>query len=141
MRLRFIVLIFLLGLCLLAPACSPGVHVRMDSSAPERSPVFLGMKRHEVEMHLGEPIFISRLDENIYRGIYEYESKLGAIDTMWLDVMDFTTLGLGNLIITPVDRLKPRNHLIAVIYQIGDEFLNNDVVIDIKENIKVSMKN
>ncbi|MGD9156959.1 MAG: hypothetical protein PVG39_01005 [Desulfobacteraceae bacterium] len=139
MRYRFISLVFCVGVCLMIPACTPGVYVKMDSTAPERNPVFIGMKRHDAELHLGDPIFIARLNDDQYRGIYEYEAVPCAMDTLAYDIMDFTTLGFGNLIVSPLDRSKGSRHLVAVVYQMEDEYVNNDRVVDIKEKIKISL--
>lgn len=139
MRIRSISLFLSIGICLLFTACSTGVYVKMHSTAPEWGPVFIGMKRSEAERHLGTPMFISPLGENQYRGIYEYPSEPSAKETLSFDVMDFTTLGLGTLLISPVDRFKKSRHLIAVVYQMEDKIVNNDRVIDIKEKVKVSM--
>lgn len=139
MRYRFISLVFCLGVCLVMTSCSPGMYVKIDSTAPERGPVFIGMKRHEAEMQLGEPIFIARLNEEQYRGIYEYEATPNALDTVGYDMLDFTTLGLGRLIVSPIDRAKGSRHLVAVVYRMEDEYVTNDRVVDIKEEIKVSL--
>jgi hypothetical protein len=139
MRRRWIPFILLMGMCLFLTACSTGLYVKMHSTAPDLGPVFLGMKRSEAERHLGTPMFISRLNDNQYSGIYEYPSVISPKDTLIYDVMDFTTLGLNTLIISPVDRFKRSKHLVAVIYQMDDKFIHNDRVIDIKEKIKVSM--
>ena len=137
MRFRFIFLICLLGVCLAVPACSPGVYVKLDSTAPARSPIFIGMNRRDVESHLGKPLFVSRLNDDLYRGIYEYDAKPGGFDTLCFDVMDFTTLGLGHFLVSPVDRLESRNYLMAVTYRMEDENLGNDIVVNIKERVKV----
>ena len=121
------------------PACSPGVYVRIDSTAPERSPVFIGMKRHDAEMHLGTPLFISRLSGDKYRGIYEYEETPNPKDTICYDILDIATLGLGDFIVSHLDRTQKNRHLVAVVYQMEDEYINNDRVVDIKEKIKVSL--
>ena len=139
MRVSFISLIFFLGVCLMT-ACSSGVYVQMDSTAPERGPVFIGMKRYEAERHLGSPLFITRLNKDQYTGIYEYEEGLTADDIVCLDLMDFTTMGLGNLIVTPLDRKKGMNHLMAVVYQMDDKDVCNDRVVGIKERVEVSQK-
>lgn len=136
MRFKYL-LYFFLGVCLLLPACSPGVYVNMYSSAPPLTPILIGMKRHEVEIHLGKPLYISRLDEDLYRGIYEYNVKIRPLDTLCFDIMDFTTLGLGNLLVSPVDRFKSSTHLIAVTYQMEDKYIKNDRVVNIKEKIKI----
>ncbi len=139
MRYRFISLAFCLGICLMIMACSPGVYVKMDSSAPARSPVFIGMKRHEAELHLGNPLFIARLNEDQYRGIYEYQTIPNAMNTLAYDIMDITTLGLGNLIVSPLDRSTGSRHLVAVVYQMDDGYVNNDRIVDIKERVKVKL--
>ena len=139
MRYRFISLVLCLGICLMMPACSPGVYVKMDSSAPARSPVFIGMKRHDAEMHLGTPLFISNLNDYQYRGIYEYQTIPGAINMLSYDIMDFMTLGLGNLLVSPLDRSTGSRHLVAVVYRMEDEYSNNDRVVDIKERVKISL--
>lgn len=136
---RWIPFILFLGTCFLFTACSTGVFVKMHSTAPEWGPVFLGMKRGEAERHLGSPMFISRLSENEYSGIYEYPSEPSARDTLSFDIMDFTTFGLGSLIISPVDRVKKSRHLISVVYHMDDKNISDDRVIDIKEKVKVSM--
>ena len=140
MRYRFISLAVCLGVCLMMLACSPGVYVNIDSTAPERGPVFIGMKRDDAEMHLGTPIFIARLNGGQYRGIYEYEATPCAMDTLSYDIMDFTTMGLGNLIVSPLDRSKGSRHLVAVVYQMKDENVNNDRVVEIDEKINVSLE-
>lgn len=140
MRYRFIFPALCLGVCLMMLACSPGVYVKMDSTAPERGPLFIGMKRHEAEMHLGTPLFIARLNEDQYRGIYEYETVPGAMDTLSYDIMDFTTMRLGKLIVSPLDRSKGSRHLVAVVYQMEDKYISNDRVVDIKERVKVSLE-
>ena len=139
MRYRFISLGICMGVCLMMLACSPGVYVKIDSSAPERNPVFIGMKRHDAELHLGTPIFITRLNDDQYRGIYEYEAVPCAMDTLAYDIMDFTTLGLGTLLVSPLDRSKGSRHLVAVVYQMEDEYISNDRVVDIKERIKIKL--
>ena len=90
-------------------------------------------------MHLGEPLFVTRPDKELYSGIYEYQAKIGAFDEMCFDIMDFTTIGLGNLLVSPLDRAKSSTHLIAIKYKMEDE-LKHDRVIDIKDKIKISMK-
>jgi len=140
MRYRFISLVVFPGLCLMMLACSPGLYVKMDSSAPEFGPVLIGMKRHEAELHLGTPIFITRLNEDKYKGIYEYQVSPSAKDILCFDMLNFTTLGLGNLIVSPIDRSEGRRHLMAVVYQMDHNDFNNDRVIGIKERIKVSLK-
>ena len=137
---RFIFFAFCLGVCLMMAACSPGVYVKMDSTAPERTPVFIGMKRHEAERHLGTPLFIAPMDGKQYRGIYEYQVGSSAADTICYDIMDFTTLGLGHLIVTPYDRSKGRRHLVAIVYQMDDKSIVDDRVVDIKEKVKVSLE-
>lgn len=139
MRYRFISLIFFLGVCLIT-ACSPGVYVQMDSTAPERGPVFIGMKRYEAERHLGTPIFITRLNKNQYKGIYEYEEGLTAEDKLCIDLMDFTTMRLGTFLVPPLDRLKGMRHLMAVVYEMDDKDVCNDRIIGIKERVKVSQE-
>ncbi|NLA76043.1 MAG: hypothetical protein GX846_11345 [Deltaproteobacteria bacterium] len=135
-------ILFFLFICvsLLFTACTTGVYVKAHSTAPEWGPVFIGMKREDAERHLGLPMFISRLNENQYSCIYEYHISLGPKDILSFDVMDFTTFGLGTLIISPVDRAKRSRHLIAVIYQMDDKIMSDDRVIGIKEKVKVSMQ-
>ncbi|GEM_PF-3048380 len=139
MGIRIIPVFLILSICLLFTACSTGVFVKMHSTAPEWGPVFLGMKRGDAERHLGTPMYISRLSENEYKGLYEYPSEPDARETLSYDIMDFTTFGLGSLIISPVDRAKKSRHLIAVVYRMDDKNINDDRVIDIKENVRVSM--
>ena len=139
MHYRFIGIAICLVVCLMMSACSPGVYTKMDSTAPERGPVFIGMKRSNAERHLGTPLFVTRLNELQYRGIYEYEKLPGAADIISFDLMDLTTMGIGRLIVSPIDRIKGSRHLVAVVYQMEDKDINNDRVVDIKERVKVKL--
>ncbi len=140
MRCRIISIFVFLVTCMLFQACSTGVFTKLDSTAPSRTPVFVGMMRHEAEMHLGVPIYVSRVDETRYSGLYEYETELGTLDQLCLDAMDVTTLGLGRLIVTPMDRNKGRKHLVSVMYEMEDGFSAHDRIVDIKSKVELNFK-
>lgn len=121
-------------------ACSTGLYRRIDSSAPSFGPIFADMTRAEAEMHLGPPIMIAPIGEGQYRGIYEYEIERDVKDTIYNDVMDFVTSGMGILIVSPVDRFKGTRHLIAVLYEMKDQYEKNDRVVDIEDRFQVARK-
>jgi hypothetical protein len=112
----------------------------MDSSASSYGPIFVGMTRAEAEMHLGNPIMITPTDEGNYRGLYEYEMDRPVTDTIMTEVLDFITLGMGNLVVSPVDRFKGCEHLIAIKYEMNDQYSRNDKVIKIIDRVKIAEK-
>lgn len=121
-------------------SCSSGLYGRLDSTSPNFGPVLIGMTRAEAEMRLGDPIYVSRLDDNRYRAIYKYEVKPKAFDQLCVDVLDFTTFGMGNLIVGPIDRFKGSSHLMSVVYEIKGDCQDNDVITDIKSKIRIVEK-
>ena len=112
----------------------------MDSSAPSFGPILVGMTRAEAEMHLGDPIMITPTDEGHYRGLYKYERDRPVTDTIMTDVLDFITFGMGNLVVSPVDRFKGCKHLIAINYEMNDQYSRNDRVIKIIDRVKIAEK-
>jgi len=135
---RIFLLFSLLCFCLLH-GCSSGVYVKLDSTSPDFGPILIGMKRSEAEMYLGMPLFSESAGDMRYRSIYEYETEPTGLDTVSTDVLDIVTLGLGNLIIGPVDRFKGGSHLISILYEIKDEHSSNDMVIDIYNRLKIKI--
>ena len=140
MHFRNIFIFVFLVTCMLLQACSSGVLAGLDSTSPERTPVFIGMMRHEAEKHLGVPMYVSRVDETRYSGMYEIEVAPGSVDKLCFDAMDITTLGLGKLIVSPMDRSKGRRHLVSVMYQMEDGSAGHDRVVDINSKVKLNYK-
>jgi hypothetical protein len=136
---KIIIALLILILCLII-GCSTGLFTRMDSSAPSFGPILIGMTRAEAEMHLGDPIIITPTDEGHYKGLYEYEMDRSITDTIMTDLLDIVTLGMGDLIVSPVDRFKGCEHLIAIQYEMNDQYSRNDRVIKITDRVKIAEK-
>lgn len=128
---RKIFILYLLVNCCFVSGCSSGLYVKLQSTAPDTGPVLMGMKRIEAERYLGVPMFTEFAGEGKYRCIYEYETVPSGLDTLSTDILDVVTLGLGNLIVGPVDRFKKGRHLISIVYEMKDDSYLNDMVTDI----------
>ena len=128
--IMFLLPIFILG-------CSSGVYNKMDSSAPSFGPILVGMTRAEAEMHLGVPLLVTAENDGRYSTIYEYEIEKGAMDTIATDILDFLTAGIGVLIVSPVDRFNGSKHLLAIVYEMEDQYAKNDRVVAITERVKI----
>lgn len=122
---------------ILAAGCSSGVFTRMDSSAPSFGPLIEGMTRSEAELHLGDPVMITVIEEGRYQGLYRYEKERAVTDTVMTDMLDILTLGMGNLIIKPTDRFKGCEHLIAILYQMEDQHSRNDRIVKITDRVVI----
>ena len=115
--------------------CTPGLYTRMDSTAPTFGPLYMGMTRQDAERHLGTPIVKIPVDETHYKNIYEYEEERSVLYTASTDVADILTLGLTNMMISPIDRFNGKRHFIAVVFEIRDPYEENDRISRIMDKI------
>ena len=115
--------------------CTPGLYTRMDSTAPTFGPLYMGMTRQDAERHLGTPIAKIPIDKTHYKNVYEYEEERSVLYTASTDVADIMSLGLTNLMISPIDRFNGKRHLIAVVFEIRDPYAENDRISRIMDKI------
>lgn len=122
-------------LIMVLTGCTPGIYTRLDSSAPVFGPVCPGMTRQDAERYLGPPLLTQRLDRYHYRNIYHYYRERSVTDILVTDIMDFTTFGLGTLLVSPIDRFADTTHLMAITYQGADQDIFNDRVVAIVDRV------
>jgi hypothetical protein len=120
--------------------CSTGLYTRMNSTTPSFGPVLPGMTRAEAENYLGTPVLKTRMSEDRYWAVYEYELEMSVKETWIMDLLDFTTAGMGTLIVNPVDRFKGSEHFIEVVYRMEDSFEMNDRIVEIHGQMEAHEK-
>lgn len=105
---------------------SSGCSVFMAASGkrePNLSMITIGAHRAEVELQLGSPRTSSSPEDGRYRNdIYEYElgNKPSAGRAVVHGVMDLLTLGLWEVVGTPVEAFKGEKHEIVITYGSDD---------------------
>ena len=121
-------------LLLTVSGCTPGIYQRLDSSAPAFGPIYPGITRQDAERHLGPPLLTIKVDKHHYRSLYEYERERRNRDILITDIMDFLTCGLGNELISPIDRFAGTKHLLEITYYGADQDISNDRIVDITDS-------
>jgi hypothetical protein len=116
-RLRFAVVCF----CLLLAGCSVGMAMSGKQN-PELGAVRVGASRGEVELHLGSPVDIRQIDEKKRIDVYEYEigNEPSAGRAIGHGVMDILTLGLWEIVGSPVEGMQGEKKRLAVTYDESD---------------------
>lgn len=122
---------FVLGTGWLA-GCSVGMALS-GSENPNLGAVRTGASRGEIEMHLGSPIKSAILDGGRRADTYAYEigNEPSAGRATGHAVMDVLTLGIWEVVGTPIEGVQGEKYHATIIY---DE---NDKVVDLK-TIKAS---
>jgi hypothetical protein len=80
------------------------------------------MSLKEVEKYLGKPMTTVPIDEFTYANLYGYEQELGVTETRSLDFLNLITFGLGNYIVTPMDRYSGTRHLVAITFIVAEGY-------------------
>lgn len=106
--------------CLLLAGCSVGMAMS-GKKTPELGAIRVGATRGEIEMHLGPPADIQE-ENGLPMDIYEYEtgndpSAGGAIGH---GVMDVLTLGLWEVVGTPIEGFQGEKKRVVVMYDDKD---------------------
>ena len=127
--------VILLLLSIMIMGCTSNLYTRMGSTAPTFGPLYMGMTRIEAERYLGTPILKIPIDKTHYRIIYEYEAERSALFTASTDMADILTLGLTNMMISPIDRFNGTRHLIGVLFEMRDAYEENDQIRGISEKL------
>ncbi len=87
------------------------------------------------DKYLGKPILKILIDKDHYKNIYEYEEERRALFTASTDIADVLSLGLTNLLISPVDRFNGTKHLIAIVFEVRDSHEENDRIARIIDKV------
>jgi hypothetical protein len=116
---NFMIVISLLCLC----GCSVGMALS-GKKEPNIGSIKVGSTRGEVEMHLGPPTTSSTLENGMRVDIYEYElgNEPSAGRAIAHGVMDILTLGLWEIVGTPIEAFQGEKRQITITYD------NNDCV-------------
>jgi hypothetical protein len=118
-----------LALCVagLLSGCSVGMALS-GSQNPDLGAVRTGASRGEVELHLGSPIRSALLDNGHRADVYEYEvgNEPSAGRATGHAVMDVLTLGVWEIVGTPIEGVQGEKYNATIVY---DE---NDKVVDLK---------
>jgi len=120
-------LVLLMLYFLFFSACSVGMAMS-GKQEPNLGIVKIGVTRGEVEIQLGPPITSNTLEDGTRVDIYEYEvgNEPSAGRAIAHGAMDVLTLGLWEIIGTPIERLQGEKKEITITYD------SNDKVISVK---------
>jgi len=111
--------------CLLCLLCFGGCSVGMAISGKEEpniGAIRVGSSRGEVEMHLGYPTSSTTLEDKTRSDIYEYEigNEPSAGRAIGHGVMDVLTLGIWEVVGTPIEGFQGEKRQITIIYDNSD---------------------
>jgi len=111
--------------CLLCLLCLGGCSVGMAISGKEEpniGAIRVGSSRGEVEMHLGSPSTSTTLENETRADIYEYElgNEPSAGRAIGHGVMDILTLGIWEVVGTPIEGFQGEKRQIKIIYDNSD---------------------
>lgn len=125
MRNRNILVLLSVGLCL-GPLSGCSVYMAaVGSQDPDVGKIHAGSSRGEVELQLGSPIKTTTCDTG-RMDIYEYEigNEPSAGRAAAHGVMDFLTLGIWELIGTPIEASQGETHTLTIWYDERDRVLS-----------------
>jgi hypothetical protein len=112
------------GIALLAvlPACSVGMALS-GSENPDLGAVKVGASRGEVEMHLGSPVNSVTLADGRRTDIYAYEigNEPSAGRAIGHGAMDVITLGLWEVVGTPIEGIQGERYNATITYGTDDK--------------------
>lgn len=108
-------------LCVPISACSVGMALS-GKTHPDLGAVKVGASRGEVEMHLGTPVHSSSLQNGNRADIYEYEigNEPSAGRAVGHAVMDVLTLGIWEVVGTPIEAVQGEKYRATIIYDGND---------------------
>ena len=119
--MRFLVMLFCsIYLC----GCSVGMALSGKPS-PELGAIRVGATRGEVELHLGRPVEIKQVGgQRIDTYEYEIGNEPSAGRAIGHGVMDVLTLGLWEVVGTPVEGVQGEKKRLAITYDEKDKVTN-----------------
>jgi hypothetical protein len=108
-------------------ACSVGMALSGNEN-PDLGAIKVGASRGEVEMHLGNPKNSTTLEDGRRVDTYEYEigNEPSAARAIGHGAMDVVTLGLWEVIGTPIEGVQGERYDAAITYD------RDDKVVDLK---------
>jgi hypothetical protein len=117
----------LASLCVPVQACSVGMAMS-GSENPDLGAIRVGASRGEVELHLGSPIKTTPLPGGGRADVYQYEigNEPSAGRAVGHGVMDVLTLGIWEVVGTPIEAVQGETYNATITYD------DSDKVADIK---------
>ena len=105
--------------------CSVGMALS-GSQNPDLGAVRTGASRGEIELHLGSPIKSALLEDGRRADIYEYEigNEPSAGRAAGHAVMDVLTLGVWEIVGTPIEGVQGEKYHATVVYDDDDRVVD-----------------
>ena len=96
------------------------------SNNPDLGAVKVGASRGKVELQLGKPVRSASLDDGGRVDIYQYEigNEPSAGRAVGHGVMDVLTLGIWEVVGTPIEAFQGEKHEAAITYDQNDSVVN-----------------
>jgi hypothetical protein len=110
------------SVCLLLQACSVGMAMS-GSDNPDLGALKVGATRGEVELHLGTAIKTTPLPDGKRADVYEYEigNEPSSGRAIGHGVMDVLTLGIWEVIGTPIEGVQGETYNATITYDQDDK--------------------
>lgn len=101
--------------------CSVGMAISGDEN-PDLSVARSGTHRSEIEMQLGKPIKVASLSNGMSTATYQYEmgNEPSAGRAIGHGVMDVLTLGIWEIVGTPIEGFQGETEQLIVTYDKSD---------------------
>ena len=108
--------------CSLLYGCSVGMALS-GKEEPDLGAIHVGSTRGEIELHLGSPVETIASSDGKRVDIYEYEigNEPSAGRAAIHGAMDILTIGLWEIVGTPVEGFQGEKHRIAITYDSDDK--------------------
>jgi hypothetical protein len=121
-RQHIIAALLAAALCVPIQACSVGMAMS-GSENPDLGAIRVGASRGEVELHLGSPIKTTPLPDGRRADVYQYEigNEPSAGRAVGHGVMDVLTLGLWEVVGTPIEAVQGETYHATITCDAGDK--------------------
>jgi hypothetical protein len=103
-------------------ACSVGMALS-GSENPDLGAIRVGVSRGEVELHLGSAVKTTPLPDGRHADVYQYEigNEPSAGRAVGHGVMDVLTLGIWEIVGTPIEAVQGETYSATITYDESDK--------------------